>query len=293
MKVIFCDSVVDHKTVDPDYLTEWETCKTVGASASLISYEDLTAGNALRAIRFVTESETIEQGVYRGWMLTPEHYMDLYEALLSRNIRLINSPEEYKHCHYLPESYSIVSEVTPKSVWTENVSDEAGLKVMIETFNGSPVIVKDYVKSEKHNWEEACYIPDTSNWNSVKKVLDRFIELRGNYLNKGVVFRKFEKLKFLTNHSKSEMPLTKEFRVFFKNGTPIMTFNYWEEGDYGDTKPVLSQFLTVASNIKSNFFTMDIAQKENGEWIIMELGDGQVAGIPDESLSVEFYKAMV
>jgi hypothetical protein len=28
---------------------------------------------------------------------------------------------------------------------------------------------------------------------------------------------------------------------------------------------------------------MDIAKKENGDWIILELGDGQVSGLPDNA----------
>ena len=45
----------------------------------------------------------------------------------------------------------------------------------------------------------------------------------------------------------------------------------------------------VAKTIESNFFTMDIAKKENGEWIIMELGDGQVSGLPDNADTDIFY----
>lgn len=33
--------------------------------------------------------------------------------------------------------------------------------------------------------------------------------------------------------------------------------------------------------MQSNFFTVDIAKKANGEWIIMELEDGQVSGLRD------------
>ena len=34
---------------------------------------------------------------------------------------------------------------------------------------------------------------------------------------------------------------------------------------------------------------MDVAKKKNGDWIIMELGDGQVAGLPDNADRNEFY----
>ena len=33
----------------------------------------------------------------------------------------------------------------------------------------------------------------------------------------------------------------------------------------------------------SRFFTMDVALRTNGECIIVELGDGQVSGLPDQA----------
>jgi len=34
---------------------------------------------------------------------------------------------------------------------------------------------------------------------------------------------------------------------------------------------------------------MDVAKTKNGEWIIIELGDGQVAGLPDKADRLQFY----
>jgi len=42
----------------------------------------------------------------------------------------------------------------------------------------------------------------------------------------------------------------------------------------------------------NNFFTTDIAKKKNGEWIIMELGNGQVAGLPNNTNKNEFYNKL-
>ncbi|MEZ4847285.1 MAG: ATP-grasp domain-containing protein [Bacteroidia bacterium] len=138
-------------------------------------------------------------------------------------------------------------------------------------------------------WEEACFIPDAADFDKVKSVVDTFLELRGSSLNKGLVFRKFEELEFLTEHSKSGMPLTKEFRIFFAYKKIVKVFDYWDEGEYGDTKPELEEFIDIAREIESNFFTMDIANKKNGGWIIMELGDGQVAGLPENADKDGFY----
>ncbi|WP_414653030.1 ATP-grasp domain-containing protein [Fusobacterium sp.] len=36
--------------------------------------------------------------------------------------------------------------------------------------------------------------------------------------------------------------------------------------------------------MKSNFFTIDLGVLENGEFIIIELGDGQVSGLQEEKV---------
>jgi len=255
---------------------------------SLISFEELTDGNIATALKFVKESEKKELGIYRGWMLTPNQYQNLYDGLLKKNIELINSPAEYKYCHYLPDSYEKIETKTPKSNWTTELDNDSILKLTKE-FRDSPIIVKDFVKSEKHNWEDACFIPNASDSNKVKSIVDKFIELRGNSLNEGLVFRQFEELEYLTEHSKSGMPLTKEFRIFFANKRIVKVFNYWDEGEYGEAKPELDDFIEIAQSIDSKLFTMDVAKKKNGDWIIMELGDGQVAGLPDNADRTEFY----
>lgn len=292
MKLIFCDNVIDHQVIEPDYEEEAKAAKNIGFTFYLISFEELIEGNISKALKYIPKNERLELGIYRGWMLTLLQYQNLYNGLLDKNIRLINAPEAYRHCHYLPNSYDKIASNTPKSIWTKNL-DFSNLKKLTNEFGTKPIIVKDFVKSEKHHWEEACFVPDASDKEKLKVVVDRFLELRGNTLNEGLVFREFEELEFLTHHSKSQMPLTKEFRVFFAFQKMVAITNYWEEGDYDGEKPDLEEFITIAKNIESNFFTMDIAQKKDSNWLIMELGDGQVAGLPDDVDKSEFYKNLV
>jgi hypothetical protein len=293
MGIIFCDNLIDRK-VDPDFEEEYKSATGQGFQVRLISFEDLNDLNITKSISRIREQEKLELAIYRGWMIQPDKYELLYQGLLKKKIKLINSPEEYKTCHYLPSSYEFIKESTPITNWTELKGSVDFEKVfeLTANFKDDPIIVKDYVKSQKHNWTEACFIPKASDRDSVKKIVSKFIDLQGDGLNVGLVFRKFEELEFLINHSKSKMPLTKEFRLFFLNGQVIQIFNYWDEGDYGDTKPDLTKFVDIGRKVKSNFFTMDIAKKKNGDWIIMELGDGQVSGLPDNADKNNFYRAV-
>jgi len=262
---------------------------------SLIGFEDLKRENIVSAIKTVQASVEKIWGIYRGWMLTPSTYELLYHGLLEKNIQLINSPIEYKFCHYLPESYEFIMDSTPKTTFKplSNKFNYEDFKDEIEFFGNKAIIVKDYVKSQKHYWKEACFIPNASDKEKVFSVVNKFIELQDSDLNVGLVFREFVELEQLTIHSKSEMPLTKEFRLFVMNGEIIATYRYWDEGDYKNVSPVIDEFQKLIPNIKSNFFTMDIAKKKDGDWIIVELGDGQVAGLPDHANRDGFYNAIL
>ncbi|QXP59002.1 ATP-grasp domain-containing protein [Olleya sp. HaHaR_3_96] len=291
MKIIFCDSVMDNKIVEPDYQTEFDAAKENGFETEIFSFEELIDGNINSALKFIKNAEKKELGIYRGWMMTPNIYEQFYNGLLKKNIELINNPTEYKHCHYLPESYDKIIDETPQSNWSKDITESNVIRLS-NAFGIKPIIVKDYVKSEKHNWNDACFIPNASDKHQVKEIVNRFLELRGDYLNEGIVFREFIALEFLTEHSKSKMPLTKEFRIVFLNKKVVQIFNYWDEGNYDSEKPDIDFFQNIADKIDSNFFTMDVAKKKNGGWIIMELGDGQVAGLPDNANRNQYYNGI-
>ncbi|MCW3110489.1 MAG: hypothetical protein JWQ09_4995 [Segetibacter sp.] len=124
----------------------------------------------------------------------------------------------------------------------------------------------------------------------VKSVIQKFVELQNTDLNEGLVIREFVELNDLTIHSKSGMPLKQEYRLFFLNGQLLACYDYWEEGEYSaDKHPPLDLFKDIAKGIESNFFSMDIAKTKNGEWVIIELGDGQVSGLPDNVDRLKFY----
>ncbi len=284
----------------PDELFQREAsaAASLGIEFSLVDFEALVNLNdADKAVRKVRQTaNAIELAIYRGWMLSPTHYQALYDALLRRGIKLINDPASYKHCHYLPQWLPLFEKETPHSAWLDKESFGAELigsvMQLLSVFAGKPVIVKDYVKSEKHHWVDACFIPDSSDRERVERVVSRFLELRGDDLEGGLVFRRFVNFKALATHSKSGMPLTKEFRLFVLNGQIVHWFKYWEEGDYGHLLPPLAQFANLVTKPKSHFFTMDVAQAEDGQWFVVELGDGQVAGLPETVSAVDFYSSL-
>lgn len=297
MLILFCNNFIDPKQVDSDFNNEYSAAINAGLTTAFISFEALNNDkDIVKSLMLVKSQSELISAIYRGWMLTPMIYESFYNALKDKNIELVNSPEQYVSCHYLPNSYKWIESYTPKTVWTKVSNDfkiDDVLSTITNEFGANPIIVKDFVKSDKHSWKESCFIPDASDSKQARKVITNFMQFQGKDLNEGLVFRKFEDLEFLTDHSKSGMPLTKEYRLFFLKGNLIAVFNYWDEGDYKFEQPELDIFIALAKNINSNFFTMDIAKKKDGSWIVMELGDGQVSGLPESANLIEFYKGLV
>lgn len=291
--VLFCSDPSRPRRVDSAYAPEQEALEALGGRWSVFSFEELTESDEPeRALRRFEAHGGL--AVYRGWMLAPDRYAALYRALQSRGVELVNSPEQYRHCHYFPESYSAIEPLTPRSAWlAPGIVEMEEVHKALAPFGRRPVVVKDYVKSRKHEWSEACFIPSAQDRGAVARVVSRFLELQGEDLAGGLVFREYVELASIGRHSKSDMPLSKEFRLFFLDGEVAATAPYWEEGKYSADVSPLEPFMAAARSVRSRFFTMDVAQRSDGRWTIIELGDAQVAGLPERLSPLAFYESLV
>ncbi|MGH2503976.1 MAG: ATP-grasp domain-containing protein, partial [Ktedonobacterales bacterium] len=190
MLVTFCSDPLRRANPDPDYAHEYEAAREVGFDPVLLNFEALVDdGDAEVAIGRIATRSAPDLALYRGWMLRPSVYGRLYEALERRGARLINTPAQYKSCHYLPESYQYIEGQTPQTVWAplHGAIDSVAIMRLLEPFGDAPLIVKDYVKSRKHEWDEACYIPSAADEQTVMRVVNRFVQLQGPDLNEGLV----------------------------------------------------------------------------------------------------------
>lgn len=280
---LFCNHPLFQRKVDEDYIEEYQA-SGLRYPCALFSYEDLEQG------KLSLYGEDISGlTIYRGWMMKPEMYRGFYEQLEQHGIILINSPEEYERYHMLPGWYEEFREYTAESVW-ENQGSLDNALVMIKGLEGS-YIVKDYVKSRKHEWYDACFIPNIADKEKSGKIIGNFIHRQGTNLVGGVVLRKFERLKQTGFHERSGMPLSEEYRVFVYAGRILVLDDYWTENQSvmisGDEREWIE---AIAGKTKSNFVTIDLARKEDGTLIIMELGDGQVSGLQQVKAD-DLYKA--
>lgn len=296
MKIIFPQDPTLESNPDSMFIDEVAAATHAGLGFALIDYQELTQHkNAARCVRDIPVHAELENAVYRGWMLRVEEYSALYDALLSRGIQLISGEHQYRHAQYLPEHLPIIKEKTPHTIWMKtdgNISYDVVMRLLLP-FSGQPLVMKDFVQAQKHYWKQACYITSASDEIAVRNTVDHFMKLQGDRLEGGLVFREYVEFAPLTEDPQSGMPLVKEYRIFYLNHIPIATIRYWDvEGDSPDEEPDLSIFDDIARRVRSYFFTMDIAQRLDGEWMIIELGDGQVAGLPTTADLDAFYRAL-
>jgi hypothetical protein len=290
--VLFPSVPLNLRETEEDFRAEREAAKKAGLLTALVDHTRLVEGEPLAALAALGDYRG--EALYRGWMLTPTQYETLYTTLAANGISLINDPPAYRACHHLPESYGFIQQHTARSVWTP-LSGEPNFQAisqLLRDFDSKPLIVKDYVKSQKHHWNEACFIPHADDAEAVERVVRRFLELQGDDLNEGLVFREFLPLKRIGTHPQSGMPLSAEFRVFWLDGEPLLSHRYWAELGPFDSALPFDELRAIAAEIPSRFFSMDVAFLESGELTIVELGDGQVAGLPTLTLAPEFFRRL-
>lgn len=278
---LFCNHPLYQRRVDEDYEEEYQAAGLDHACA-LFSFEDMETGTLS-----LYGEEISGLTVYRGWMMKPEMYRDFYSKLEERGIILINTPKEYEKYHLLPGWYDDFKKETAATVWETQGNVKSAL-LAVASWEGA-CIVKDYVKSRKHEWYDACFIPNISDTPNASKVIGNFIDRQGEDLVGGVVLRRFEKLKQIGFHERSGMPLSEEYRVFIYAGQVLAVDDYWTENTGAGISDEEYQWIkSIAKRVKSNFVSLDLARREDGTLTIMEFGDGQVSGL-QQFKPEEFY----
>lgn len=152
-----------------------------------------------------------------------------------------------------------------------------------------PFVLKGATNSKKHHWKTHMF---ASTREDVGVVAGRLMSdgLIGG--QQEIYVRPFELLHTFSI-GLNGLPITKEFRFFGYKGQVVSGGFYWashreELLDGGVPESELDQvqvpedFLAaVVERVKphADFFAVDVAQKSNGDWIVVEVNDGQMAGL--------------
>ena len=125
------------------------------------------------------ESRGVKARVEFSWGSTEVKVPELVDAIVeitetgtsleANNLRIVE---------VVTESYPLISDATPASAWLplDACGDLDMIMALLTPFGDQPVILKDYVKSRKHEWFEACYIPSAADRLAVDRMVTRFLE---------------------------------------------------------------------------------------------------------------------
>lgn len=293
MTILFPASPLQPRQVEPDFQPQAQAAQELKLQISLLDSDALAQGQVSRAVRLVRATEEPQVLVYRGWMLRPELYQALFDALLERGWKLLNDPRSYALCHEFPNWYSLLEGRTPRSTWLSapQCFEIARVLECAARFGSSALVVKDYVKSRKHEWSEACFIADASDAAQVERVTQNFLSRQGDNLAGGLVLRQFVPLREVEveSNARSGAPIVNEWRLFWLDHTLLACAPNGALGGKEPSPQVLVELGELAARIESRFFAIDVAQKADGGWIVIELGDGGVSGLPPQLDAETFY----
>ncbi|KAB8164691.1 hypothetical protein FH609_018520 [Streptomyces sp. 3MP-14] len=269
-QVLFpCDPLNPRRT-DGHFAAEARAVRERGGTVALIDHDALLAGDAAGAVARVPRG--LGAARYRGWMIPVDDYAALAVALAARGAELLTTPDQYRSAHQLPGWYGVFAAHTPASRWLAcapgEVPAEAELARLAAELPAGAGIVKDWVKSRKHEWDTACHVPDLRDPAGLRRVVAELVALQGEFLAGGVVLRAFETFT------------GPEVRVWWRDGEPRLLTPHPDAEDPAIPAvpaPTLNQLASCVGALGCSLVTTDVALRSDGVWRVIEVGDAQVS----------------
>ncbi|MEV4812175.1 ATP-grasp domain-containing protein [Micromonospora avicenniae] len=263
---------------DEHFAAEARAAREAGLTVALVDHDVLARGEEPE--RAVPSLPVGESAVYRGWMLASDRYGALAELLAERGVTMRTSAAQYRRAHELPGWYPALAPVTPRSVWTTGPGRADFDRARLELGAG-PAVLRDYVKSAKHHWDEAAFIPDTADADHAWRVASRMRQLRDDDFAGGFVLREFESF------------ISAEVRTWWAEGRCVLVGPH---PDTPETRPPgrldLDWLAPFVGAVALPFVTVDLALRADGVWRVVELGDGQVSDRPAGVAPAEIITAL-
>jgi hypothetical protein len=271
-------------TVDEEFTGEARVARELALHVTLTDHDSLSSSEPSASFRKVSEEP--QDAFYRGWMLQTDAYALMYAKAAERGVRLRTSPQQFGAAHYITGWIDLFEGYTPATVIVDPSASADEIKAAARELGSFSFIVKDFVKSRKHEWDTACF---AKSLETLPAVVAEFIRLQEDSLVGGIVIREFVDLDF----SRPEL------RVWWVDGRPVLTTVHPDYDSHSvpsdpSDKPLvfLSEITPLVQKLGNPFVTTDIARKADGSWTVVEVGDGQVSGFPksvtDEEMSIVF-----
>lgn len=207
------------------------------------------------------------------------YYRELEADISSVGGKLINSYKQHRYVADIQNYAADLDEMTPKTwSWRE-----------FPYLPDMPMVLKGETNSKKDKWGTHMFAQTKEDAIAVYQRLmdDSLLSRQEIYIREYVPLKKLGVGLY-------DQPITVEFRFFILHGEVVSSGFYWSS-HLGDIQEVPSpsmvpqEFLRAAiDKVKDNvnFFAMDVALTESGRWIVIELNDGQMAGLSENDPDV-------
>jgi len=211
-------------------------------------------------------------------------YQELENELNLNNSKLINTYNQHKYIANICNYYEDLKNFTPKtySEWGDLPEGQ--------------YIVKGKTNSRKHNWNTHMF---ASNKKELINVISKLYD--DSFIwEQGLVVREYVPLEKL-DEGINGLPISNEWRFFYYKETMLCYGFYWS--NFPDIKINIDKDMILFANkiskivsVNANFFVLDIAKKENGDYILIEVNDGQMSGLSNcvpEDLYLNLQKVLL
>ncbi len=242
MRIIYPYNPLNSKEADEPYQEEYKVIKSAGVKCSLFDFDALEYGE----FNPNPNIESDDLVLYRGWMIDPEGYKKLVSFIESKGALPITSYDNYLKCHHLPGWYEECKEFTPETKFFLN---DENLENNIRSLDWQAYFIKDFVKS--NSTEKGSIALSPAEAVEIVHLIEKY---RGS-IEGGIAVRRVE------NYIEET-----EIRYFIMNGKV-----------YSPTSKTPEIVEKIASTITAPFFSVDVIQRKDGKYRIVEIGDGQVS----------------
>lgn len=209
-----------------------------------------------------------------GSLVIPRYSSLPYYDELEKDVRrlggtLINTYEQHRWIadfHYYNELRGFTFET-----WTESTINKAPADIAY--------VVKGRTNSRKFQWNNSMFAENR------RRAVEIGADLYADSMigTQGILYRRYVPLKKL-EEGINGMPMSNEYRFFFLGDSLLASSFYWAiaetvpEGVPAAATNLAKQIAVIAA-AHTNFFVLDIAETETGEWVLVEMNCGTMSGL--------------
>lgn len=203
-----------------------------------------------------------------------EDYAARYNSLASVGLQLVNNPDQHNRASRLPYWYPLLQDLTPRSRWY----DEPPTVAEVEREFTWPVFVKGERQTSKHSRKLSIANSPTE----FAEILEAYQQIPLLKWQR-ITVREFVALRRIEDVDRERLPTSYEFRTFWWRGRLVGIGQYWFQGKHYELSKVerhscLKVAEEAANRVDVPFLVVDVAQRENGQWIVIECNDAQESG---------------